>query len=113
MSAVLTDALQAYVTERTTEHGTQPEAALFLTRKGTPLLRHTAENIFRRLRVPAGVLRQNGDRYQPVCIICGTPALYTVWFTGIARGLMCNACCRSWQRISDTSTLRPLRAISP
>jgi site-specific recombinase XerD len=65
MSAVLTDALQAYVTERTTEHGTQPEAALFLTRKGTPLLRHTAENIFRRLRVRAGVLRQNGGRYQP------------------------------------------------
>jgi integrase len=41
------------------------DGALFPTRTGTPVARHTAENIFRRLRVRAGVLRQDGGRYQP------------------------------------------------
>jgi len=65
MNAVLSDALKAYVAQRAKEHGTQTEAALFLTRQGAPLLRYTAENIFRRLRVRAGVFHQDGGRYQP------------------------------------------------
>ena len=38
---------------------------MFLTRTGTPVARHTAENVFSRLRVRAGVLNQDGSRYQP------------------------------------------------
>jgi site-specific recombinase XerD len=65
MSSALTSALMTYVTERAKEHSTQPETALFLTREGTPLARYTAENVFRRLRVRAGVFRYDGGRYQP------------------------------------------------
>ena len=39
--------------------------SLFLTRSATPVARYTAENIFRRLRVRAGVIRQDEGRYQP------------------------------------------------
>jgi site-specific recombinase XerD len=65
MSPALTSALGTYVTQRAKEHSTELDAALFLTRTSTPLARHTAENIFRRLRVRAGVLRHDGGRYQP------------------------------------------------
>jgi len=65
MSPVLSSALQTYVARRTEEHPTKPDAALFLTRNGTSLARYTAENVFRRLRVRAGVLRHDGGRYQP------------------------------------------------
>jgi len=36
-----------------------------LTRTGTPVVRHTAENVFSRLRARAGVQRHDGGRYQP------------------------------------------------
>jgi integrase/recombinase XerD len=65
MSPALTGALGNYVARRAKEHPTQSDAALFLTRTETPLARHTAENVFSRLRVRAGVLRQDGGRYQP------------------------------------------------
>jgi site-specific recombinase XerD len=65
MSPGLSSALSSYVSQRAKEHSTKPDSALFLTRKGTPLARYTAENIFRRLRVRAGVLRHDGGRYQP------------------------------------------------
>jgi integrase/recombinase XerD len=65
MSPALTGALGDYVARRAKEHPTQSDAALFLTRTETPLARHTAENVFSRLRVRAGVLRQDGGRYQP------------------------------------------------
>jgi len=65
MSPALTGALGTYVAQRAKEHSTQLNTALFLTRAATPLLRHTAENIFSRLRVRAGVLRHDGARYQP------------------------------------------------
>ena len=51
--------------QRANEHSVKPEASLFLTRNGTPLARSTAENIFRRLRIRAGVRRSDGSRYQP------------------------------------------------
>jgi site-specific recombinase XerD len=65
MSPGLSSALSSYVSQRAKEHSTKPDSALLLTRKGTPLARYTAENIFRRLRVRAGVLRHDGGRYQP------------------------------------------------
>jgi site-specific recombinase XerD len=65
MSPALTGALGDYVARRAKEHPTQLDAALFLTRTETPLARHTAENVFSRLRVRAGVLRHDGGRYQP------------------------------------------------
>ena len=65
MSPGLSSALSSYVSQRAKEYSTKPDSALLLTRKGTPLARYTAENIFRRLRVRAGVLRHDGGRYQP------------------------------------------------
>ena len=65
MSSGLSSALSSYVSRRAKEHSTKPDSALLLTRTGTPLARYTAENIFRRLRVRAGVLRHDGGRYQP------------------------------------------------
>jgi site-specific recombinase XerD len=64
MSPTLTSALRAYVAQRAQEHS-KLDAALFLTRTSTPLLRGTAESIFSRLRVRAGVLRHDGGRFQP------------------------------------------------
>jgi len=65
MSPALTGALGAYLVLRTKEHTTKPDALLFLTRAAKPVVRHTAENIFSRLRIRAGVLRHDGGRYQP------------------------------------------------
>src|SRR6516225_1418074 len=65
MSPGLTSALSSHVSQRAKEHSAQPDSALFLTRKGSPLARYTAENIFRRLRAQAGVLRHDAGRYQP------------------------------------------------
>jgi len=65
MSPALNVTLGQYVAQRAKDHPTPLDAALFLTRTGTPVARHTAENVFSRLRVRAGVLRPDGSRYQP------------------------------------------------
>ena len=65
MSPALNGTLGEYVAQRAKDHPTALDAALFLTRTGTPVARHTAENVFSRLRVRAGVLRHDGGRYQP------------------------------------------------
>lgn len=65
ISPALTSALESYMTQRAKDHSTELNAALFLIRTGFPLTRHTAENVFRRLRVRAGVLRHGGGRHQP------------------------------------------------
>lgn len=65
MSPALTGTVGEYVARRAKEHATQLDGALFLTRAGSPVARHTVENVFSRLRVHAGVLRQDGSRYQP------------------------------------------------
>jgi site-specific recombinase XerD len=65
MSPALTGTVGEYVAQRAKEHPTQLNGALFLTRAGAPVARHTAENVFGRLRVRAGVLRHDGGRYQP------------------------------------------------
>lgn len=67
MSPALASALGTYVAQRAKDHPAQlqPQAALFLTRTATPVARNTAENIFSRLRIRAGVLRHDGCRYQP------------------------------------------------
>jgi site-specific recombinase XerD len=67
LGSPLTGALRDYVARRSKDHPTQLrlESALFLTRTATPMKRHTAENIFSRLRIRAGVLRSDGCRYQP------------------------------------------------
>jgi integrase/recombinase XerD len=51
MSPALTAILENYVAQRAKEHSTKLDAALFLTRTATPLVRRTAEHIFSRLRV--------------------------------------------------------------
>jgi len=65
MSPALTAAVGTFMAQRAEEHSTESDTALFLTRTAIPLARHTAENIFRRLRVRAGVLCHDGGRYQP------------------------------------------------
>jgi integrase/recombinase XerD len=65
MSPALTGTVGEYVAQRAKEHPTQLDGALFLTRTGSPVARHTAENLFSRLRVRAGVVRPDGGRYQP------------------------------------------------
>jgi site-specific recombinase XerD len=65
MSPDLTSALGTYVAQRAKQHCTALDTALFLTRTSTPVARNTAEHIFSRLRVRAGVLRHDGSRYQP------------------------------------------------
>lgn len=65
MGPALTSALGIYLARRAKEHPTKPDGALFLTRTSNPVMRYTAENIFSRLRVRAGVLRRDGGRYQP------------------------------------------------
>jgi integrase/recombinase XerD len=65
VSPDLGSALETYVAWRAREYPGNRDAALFLTRNGSPLERHTAENVFRRLRTRAGVLRHDGGRYQP------------------------------------------------
>jgi integrase/recombinase XerD len=65
LGPALTGALGGYLAQRAKEHPTRPDAALFLTRTANPVLRHTAENIFSRVRIRAGVLRRDGGRYQP------------------------------------------------
>jgi site-specific recombinase XerD len=65
MGPNLAGAVGQYVAQRAKAHPTQLDGALFLTRTGTSVARHTAENVFSRLRVRAGVLRQDGGRYQP------------------------------------------------
>jgi site-specific recombinase XerD len=65
MSPALTGILATYMEQCAKEHPAKPDAMLFLTRGGNPVVRHTAENIFSRLRVRAGVIRNDGGRYQP------------------------------------------------
>jgi site-specific recombinase XerD len=65
MGPDLTGALGTYVAQRAKDHSTEWDAALFLTRTSTPLVRRTAEHIFSRLRVRAGLLRRDGGRFQP------------------------------------------------
>ena len=94
-------AVGRYVAQRAKEHPTQLDGALFPTRTGTPVARHTAENIFRRLRVRAGVLRQDGGRYQPrLHDLRHAFAVHRLVSPGIARGQTCNAFCRNWQLTS-------------
>ncbi len=64
ISSALTSSLKVYMAQRAREYLTKPDAALFLTRSGIPVARRTAENVFCRLRVRAGVLHREG-RYQP------------------------------------------------
>ena len=65
MGPDLAGAVGQYVAQRAKAHPTQLDGALFLTRSGTSVARHTAENVFSRLRVRAGVLCHDGGRYQP------------------------------------------------
>lgn len=65
MGPALCNVLREYVAQRVAQHSAKPNASLFLTRNGNPLLRYTAENVFRRLRVRAGVSRHGDSRHQP------------------------------------------------
>src|SRR5260370_26557222 len=62
MSPALTAILENYVAQRAKEHSTQLDAALFLTRTATPLVRRPAEPILSRLRIRAGVFLTHGAR---------------------------------------------------
>ena len=65
MSPDLISVLKTHVAWHAKEHPAGANAALFLTRNGARLARYTAENVFRRLRIRAGVSRHDGGRYQP------------------------------------------------
>jgi site-specific recombinase XerD len=58
LSPALTSAIGDYMTQRAKEHPTQLDAALFLARTGTPVARHTAENV----RSSLGLLVSPGRR---------------------------------------------------
>jgi len=65
LSPDLTRALSTYATKRAIQHPSHPEAPFFVCRTGSRLTRRAAERTFSRLRLRAGVLRQDGARYQP------------------------------------------------
>lgn len=64
MSPALCRALEVFIVQRNKDYSTKSDAPLFWTRQGIPLTRYTAENVFRRLRVQAGVGSRTG-RSQP------------------------------------------------
>lgn len=57
--------LNRYAPKRCERFSTEPDAAFFCLRDGRPVSRSVAQSAFRRLRVLAGVLRQDGASYQP------------------------------------------------
>jgi site-specific recombinase XerD len=61
----LTHVMSIYEARRLRDHPAKPDATFFVCRNGDPLTRSAAENTFSRLRVSAGVLRNDGARYQP------------------------------------------------
>lgn len=95
LSPVLTWVLATCMEQRGKEHPAKPDATPFPTRGGNPVVRHTAENVFSRLRVRAGVIRNDGGRYQPR--LHDLPSQSIAWFPGIAKGQTCNACRHNWQ----------------
>jgi integrase/recombinase XerD len=61
----LVKVLTTYATRRKREHLSRSDATFLISRAGRPIKRATAEKMFSRLRVRAGVLRSDGARYQP------------------------------------------------
>ncbi len=61
----LNTALRQYMRQRNFAHANQPDAPLFCFRDGRALSQSAVGNAFRRLRGLAGVIRQDGARYQP------------------------------------------------
>lgn len=65
VSADLTYVLTQYAARRRQDHPCPSDSPFFLSRSGRAVTRAAAETAFRRLRVRAGVLRNDGARYQP------------------------------------------------
>ncbi len=62
----LTAVLRSYAEDRyQREHSNEPGAPFFVTRTGTAVTRGQAERAFARLRDIAGIVREDGARYQP------------------------------------------------
>ena len=62
----LTEILNVYIVMQQKRHPAPAEEAhLFCFRDGSPLSQSATRNAFRRLRLHAGVLRQDGARHQP------------------------------------------------
>jgi integrase/recombinase XerD len=61
----LTGVLRRYAVKREQDYPVDPGSPFFLSRRAEAIKRPAAEHIFSRLRVRAGVLRNDGARYQP------------------------------------------------
>jgi site-specific recombinase XerD len=113
MGPDLAGAVGQYVAQRAKAHPTQLDGALLLTRTGTPVARHTAENVFSRLRVRAGALPRMEVVTSRDFMTFDTPSPFTGWSRGIARAQTCSACCHNWQLTLAMFTSLPLSVISP
>ncbi len=61
----LNEALSQYLQQRNLAYTDEPDAPLFCFRDGRALSKSAVGNAFRRLRIVAGIERQDGARYQP------------------------------------------------
>jgi integrase/recombinase XerD len=61
----LKDVLDRYIKRQWTGWSSSQSTPLLASTKGTPIMRQTAELVFKRLREQAGVLRSKDARYQP------------------------------------------------
>ena len=87
-------------------HSKDPDTPFFVTRTGTAVKRRQAERAFVRLRDIAGIVREDGARYQPRLHDLRHRWLCTASSHGIARAQMFSACCRNWPPISVTPMWR-------
>jgi len=65
LSDDLAQMLRAYLQRAWNNKPQQSDSAFFSTHQGKPILRQTAELVFKRLRTEAGVRRNDGANYQP------------------------------------------------
>jgi len=65
MGPTLTGVMTSYQSRRLQQHPSKPSAPFFVSRMGEPLTLPTAERTFRTICLSAGVVRDDGARYQP------------------------------------------------
>jgi len=65
LGADLVNELTRYANQHSGQHSTRPDTPFFICRNGTGMTRRTADGIFCKLRLRAGVQRHDGGRFQP------------------------------------------------
>lgn len=80
MGKDLTLALSSYMQQRNLAHTAVPDAPFFCCRDGRTLSQAAVGSAFRRLRIVAGIQRQDGARYQP--------RLHDLRHTGVVHQLL-------------------------